>query len=399
MEGPASDVGFYLGATSLSDLSDRIEFVDVVQQDDADLAQEVLNLRNELIATEDRLEELQSEARRRQAAAQALQDEVQAKLAGAAEPCSPTCATALAGAKADERAAEKAYQKLLASQSYGGHSSVPLPEGWQGVFEACPVAQPRGFGDGFGAPRYVGGYHLHKGVDIVAPMGTPIYATFDGMASDATNIYGGNAVYVTGKYGATYNAHMTSIAKLGPVQAGDVIGYVGSTGLAGGVTNHNHFEFRPERDALELARELLRLLDHRGRDQPVPAARGRLRLARLRLLISRPSPITSTTPAATSSAMASGGVPPACAGGRARRHRRPARPRPSRSRGPGTCASACCWPGVSVVSSACQVSPSRRVEQVVGVGVQRRGRRVDAGSPGAAGRGRRPGPARVGTSR
>jgi murein DD-endopeptidase MepM/ murein hydrolase activator NlpD len=244
MEGPASDVGFYLGATSLSDLSDRIEYVDVVQQDDADLAQEVLNLRNELIAAEDRLEELQSEARRRQAAAQALQDEVQAKLAEQ-EGVLADVRDTLAGAKASERAAEKAYQKLLASQSYGGHSSVPLPAGWQGVFEVCPVAQPRGFGDGFGAPRYVGGYHLHKGVDIVAPMGTPIYATFDGMASDATNIYGGNAVYVTGKYGSTYNAHMTSIAKLGPVQAGDVIGYVGSTGLAGGVTNHNHFEFRP----------------------------------------------------------------------------------------------------------------------------------------------------------
>jgi murein DD-endopeptidase MepM/ murein hydrolase activator NlpD len=244
MEGPASDVGFYLGATSLSDLSDRIEYVDVLQRDDADLAQDVLNLRNELIATEDRLEALQSEARRRQAAAQALQAEVEAKLAeqeGVLEEVRDT----LAGAKADERAAEKAYQKLLASQSYGGHSSVPLPAGWEDVLQVCPVAQPRGFGDGFGAPRYVGGYHLHKGVDIVAPMGTKIYATFDGMASDATNIYGGTAVYVTGKYGSTYNAHMTSIAKLGPVQAGDVIGYVGSTGLAGGVTNHNHFEFRP----------------------------------------------------------------------------------------------------------------------------------------------------------
>jgi murein DD-endopeptidase MepM/ murein hydrolase activator NlpD len=244
MEGPASDVGFYLGATSLSDLSDRIEYVDVVQQDDADLAQEVLNLRNELIAAEDRLEELQSEARRRQAAALALQDEVQAKLAEQ-ESVLVQVRDTLAGAKADERAAEKAFQKLLASQSYGGHSTVPLPQGWQGVFEACPVDQPRGFGDGFGAPRYVGGFHLHKGVDIVAPLGTPIRATFDGMASDATNIYGGKAVYVQGKYGSTYNAHMTSIAKLGPVQAGDVIGYVGSDGLAGGETNHNHFEFRP----------------------------------------------------------------------------------------------------------------------------------------------------------
>lgn len=244
MEGPANDIDFYLGATSLSDLSDRIEFVGVVQQEDADLAQEVLNVRNQLMAAEKRLEKLQSEARRRQAAAQELHDEVQARLQEQQAVLADVKDT-LAGAKADERAAEKAYQRFLASTSYGGHSTVPLPAEWRGVFEHCPVAQPRGFGDGFGAPRYVGGYHLHKGVDIVAPMGTPIVATFDGMASDATNIYGGTAVYVQGEYGSTYNAHMTSIAKLGPVQAGDVIGYVGSTGLAGGETNHNHFEFRP----------------------------------------------------------------------------------------------------------------------------------------------------------
>jgi murein DD-endopeptidase MepM/ murein hydrolase activator NlpD len=244
MEGPASDIGFYLGATSLSDLSDRIEYVGVVQQDDADLAQEVLNLRNQLLATEARLEKLQSQARRRHADAEALRAQVEADLEAQRAVLADVEST-LAGAKKDERAAEKAYQKFLASQDFGGHSSVPLPEEWQGVFEACPVAEPRGFGDGFGAPRYVGGFHLHKGVDIVAPMGTPILATFDGVASDATNIYGGTAVYVQGQYGSTYNAHMTTIAKLGSVRAGEVIGYVGSTGLAGGETNHNHFEFRP----------------------------------------------------------------------------------------------------------------------------------------------------------
>jgi murein DD-endopeptidase MepM/ murein hydrolase activator NlpD len=247
MEGPASDVGFYLGATSLSDLSDRIEFVDVVQQDDADLAQEVLNLRNELLAAEDRLEELQSEARRRQAAAQSLQAEVEAALSQQ-QAVLGQARTELTDALGDEKEAKKAYEEWqaeLAATGYGGHGSVALPDDWRGVFESCPVAQPRGFGDGFGAPRYVGGYHLHKGVDIVAPQGTPIIATFDGMASDATNIYGGTAVYVSGRFGSTYNAHMTSIAKLGPVRAGDVIGYVGNTGLAGGEVNHNHFEFRP----------------------------------------------------------------------------------------------------------------------------------------------------------
>ena len=247
MEGPASDVGFYLGATSLSDLSDRIEFVDVVQQEDADLAQAVLNVRHELEAAEARLEELQSEARRRQASAQELQARVQADLE-AQQAVLADVRTSLADAEGDEKQAKKAYEEWqaeLAATGYGGHGSVALPEAWQGVFKQCPVDQPRGFGDGFGAPRYVGGYHLHKGVDIVAPLGTPIRATFDGVASDATNIYGGKAVYVQGQYGSTYNAHMTSIAQLGPVQAGDVIGYVGSDGLAGGEVNHNHFEFRP----------------------------------------------------------------------------------------------------------------------------------------------------------
>ena len=70
----------------------------------------------------------------------------------------------LAGAKADEREAEKAYQRFLASTSYGGHSTVPLPAEWRGVFRTLPGRPARGFGDGFGAPRYVGGYHLHKGV-------------------------------------------------------------------------------------------------------------------------------------------------------------------------------------------------------------------------------------------
>ena len=172
MEGPASDVGFFLGATSLSDLSDRIEFVDVVQQEDADLAQEVLNVRNELIAAEDRLEQLQSEARRRYDKAQELEAQVQADLA-AQQDVLADVKSSLAGATADEKAAEKAYQESCSRrQSYGGHSTVALPEEWQGLFKACPVNYPRGFGDGFGAPRYVGGYHLHKGVDIVAPMGT-----------------------------------------------------------------------------------------------------------------------------------------------------------------------------------------------------------------------------------
>jgi murein DD-endopeptidase MepM/ murein hydrolase activator NlpD len=111
----------------------------------------------------------------------------------------------------------------------------------------CPVAQPRSFGDGFGAPRYGGGFHLHMGVDIVAPTGTPIYAPFDGVARRSYNGLGGNAVYVTGATGFVYNAHLSAYSEHsdGAVKAGETIGYVGATGDAQGGIAHDHFEYHP----------------------------------------------------------------------------------------------------------------------------------------------------------
>ncbi len=105
--------------------------------------------------------------------------------------------------------------------------------------------QPRAYADTFGAPRYVGGYHPHKGNDIIAPEGTPIRAPFGGTASNASNEYGGLAVNVYGPSGYVYNAHLSSMGQLGSVSAGDIIGYVGHTGSASGGVNHDHFEWHP----------------------------------------------------------------------------------------------------------------------------------------------------------
>lgn len=83
-------------------------------------------------------------------------------------------------------------------------------------------------------------YKAHLGTDYAAPRGTPIVAVGDGVITDAQyKIYNGN--YVKIRHNGTYTTqylHMDKIAKgmrSGKhVKQGDVIGYVGSTGLATG---------------------------------------------------------------------------------------------------------------------------------------------------------------------
>jgi murein DD-endopeptidase MepM/ murein hydrolase activator NlpD len=143
---------------------------------------------------------------------------------------------------AAEIAAEKRRLAALAAAQRGashGGSSIG------GVFQVCPVDQPRGYSDDFGAPRYAGGYHPHAGNDIFAPRGTPIRATFSGTATNASNGLGGISVKVYGSLGYTYNAHLSSVGHLGSVSAGTIIGYVGDSGDALGGATHNHFEWHP----------------------------------------------------------------------------------------------------------------------------------------------------------
>ena len=59
MEGPGSELEFLLGASSFTDLTDRLEYVNVVATNDADLATEVQNTKNVLSAKEGNLESLQ----------------------------------------------------------------------------------------------------------------------------------------------------------------------------------------------------------------------------------------------------------------------------------------------------------------------------------------------------
>src|SRR5690606_10418476 len=81
-------------------------------------------------------------------------------------------------------------------------------------------------------------WKAHKGTDYAAPHGTPIWSTANGTVI-ASGYTAGNGNYVKVKHNDTYTTqylHMSKRnVKVGQrVRQGDVIGYVGSTGLATG---------------------------------------------------------------------------------------------------------------------------------------------------------------------
>jgi hypothetical protein len=84
----------------------------------------------------------------------------------------------------------------------------------------------------------------HRGTDIPAPEGTPILAAHSGtvLVSGWNNSYGNQVLLDNGAGLSTRYAHMTQTAVTAgeAVTAGQVIGYVGSTGDSTG--NHLHFE-------------------------------------------------------------------------------------------------------------------------------------------------------------
>lgn len=91
----------------------------------------------------------------------------------------------------------------------------------------------------------------HNGIDIAAPAGTEIRAAAGGTLRDATSALNGNAVTIRHADGSetTYLHMETVLAEAGYVEAGQVIGRVGSTGRSTGP--HLHLQYRNASGQLE----------------------------------------------------------------------------------------------------------------------------------------------------
>ena len=145
-----------------------------------------------------------------------------------------------------KRREEEAAKQQPSGSGYTGSTAgmflSPLPKG------SCWVT------DAFGYrihPIY-GYYAMHKGVDLAANHGTPVYAIASGYVS-ISSYTSANGNYVSlahsDGYGSIYCHLDYAIVKKGAyVTAGQLIGYVGSTGWATGP--HLHFEIHKDGTAV-----------------------------------------------------------------------------------------------------------------------------------------------------
>jgi murein DD-endopeptidase MepM/ murein hydrolase activator NlpD len=148
---------------------------------------------------------------------------------------------------------------LFAGVDRGGKPRIQMLKWKSGEsaqwFEASGVGESRGqmsrpvngnMTSGFGYRRHpILGYRkMHSGIDFGAPYGAPIYAATDGIIAHAGRKGGyGNFVQINHGGGiATGYGHMSRIVTSAGqrVRQGQIIGYVGSTGLSTGP--HLHYE-------------------------------------------------------------------------------------------------------------------------------------------------------------
>ena len=225
--GGADYMGILLSSNDFDEMLQRLEYVQRIGQQDADIITDVEELQVALASKHAELESLHATQAQDTAALKAEADRVDAELKSQQaqyDKLQKQLAAALA--------AEKARQKRS--------SVVAGPNGM--VF---PVAGPCTYTDTWGAAR--SGGRSHKGTDIMAREGVPVVAVLSGTVRTSQSSLGGKTIWLTADNGwAFYYAHLSGYkVTSGRVSAGEVIGYVGSTGNASASAPHLHFEIHP----------------------------------------------------------------------------------------------------------------------------------------------------------
>lgn len=266
-EGSMSYWEVLFKANSFSDLLDRLNMIQEIAASDkrrmeemSAVAAEVASAQEELLTEKSALEDTRAELdeaqlllaeKRLEADALLLEliatgEEYEALL-DESESLQEQLMAEIAQAEKDLKEAE--YQEWLATyvppttvapNNTTPSIQAPSSSGWVRPLASFVVTSPFGM-----RVHPVLGYaRMHNGIDLGAAQGTPIYAAKSGKVTAASYQAGGAGYYVSINHGdgfASVYMHMTHfIVSPGQyVTAGQVIGYVGSTGISTGP--HLHF--------------------------------------------------------------------------------------------------------------------------------------------------------------
>lgn len=216
-----------LSARDFDEVLTRLQYVQRINDSDARLIEEAKAAREELAVRQAELDALEQTQAEEAAELKKEADRIEREL------------------KAQQAEYTKLQKELAAAEAAekaktGTTTAKPGPNGM--VF---PVRGPNYYSDTWGAAR--SGGRTHKGTDIMAPTGTPCVAVLSGTVRAKENSLGGKTIWLTADNGwAFYYAHLNAYeVTSGRVTAGQVIGYVGSTGNASASAPHLHFEIHP----------------------------------------------------------------------------------------------------------------------------------------------------------
>jgi murein DD-endopeptidase MepM/ murein hydrolase activator NlpD len=253
-----------LDIDTANDLGASLQYMEAMVSADQRQAQQIETLERKYEAALERLDELHAaqdearatRARERNRVADLVdqRQQVATRLEGQAaeretlladlEGDADRYAAAIDDLEAESDAIEDRLAGLAAQEQGGSTSAASTPQG-SGGFQ-WPVNGTITSGFGYRTHPVLGYSRLHAGVDFGAATGTPIVAAAAGTVVSAGWQGGyGNAVIIDHGGGeATLYGHQSRLAVSSGarVSRGEVIGYVGATGLATGP--HLHFEWR-----------------------------------------------------------------------------------------------------------------------------------------------------------
>ena len=225
------------------------------RQDDLDREQNTLDLLNANLSS---LQDVMSTQSDVSSQLQDLITQIQGakdELTGQPPDVTDTLATLLESQEAD--LIQRSYQTAWTEAQVGAglalvNHSLPVGKAIKGLSLSWPlvsftITQPFGPTNVALEPPFGSYKHFHTGIDIAAPLGTPVMAAADGLVvavGQGSSGYGNFVVIAHGGGVETLYGHLLQAnVKVGDrVVRGEVIGLEGSTGFSTGP--HLHFELR-----------------------------------------------------------------------------------------------------------------------------------------------------------